>query len=80
MPSIARDDDIECTEEEKAGFALKNFLAKHGIAICKLEIPKARDGMQKFNLLIEFHFHKNIFKKLDLNALRKLSPKPDKWF
>ena len=28
--------------------------------------------MHKFNTLLEFHFQKNIFKKVDWNILRKL--------
>lgn len=66
------DEDLECSEEEKPGLIIKNFLAAHGIAICKLEVPKARDGMQKFSILLEFHFHKNTFKKVNWQGLSEL--------
>ena len=65
-------DDLECSEDEKPGMIIKNFLAKHGIAICKLDVPKARDGMHKFNILLEFHFHKNTFRKVNWKGLLEL--------
>ncbi len=49
---------------------IEAFLERHGISLCQLEVPKARDGMRKFNLLLEFHFRKNKFKKLDLDWIR----------
>lgn len=73
MPKdLLLDADIECAENEKAGMAIRIFLAKHGIALCKLDVPKARDGMHKFNTLLEFHFHKNIFKKVDWKRIKEL--------
>lgn len=51
------------------GASIKNFLSKNGIAICRLDTPKARDGMQKFSTLLEFHFHRNKFKKVNWSAL-----------
>jgi replicative DNA helicase len=65
-------DELECNEDEKPGMIIKNFLAKHGIAICKLDVPKARDGMHKFNILLEFYFHKNTFKKINWNQIKEL--------
>lgn len=66
------DQEIECSEDERLGMSIKNFLAKNGVAICKLDVPKARDGMQKFSVLLEFHFQINTFKKLDWSKLRAL--------
>jgi hypothetical protein len=57
--------------QEDEGSKIKSFLEEQGIALCKLEVPKARDGMQKFSLFLEFHFQRNKFKKLDLERLRK---------
>ncbi len=65
MPSIGY------LSREDEGGKIKSFLEEHGIALCKLEVPKARDGMQKFSLLLEFHFQRNKFRKLDLEKLRK---------
>ncbi len=57
--------------QEEEGTKIKSFLEAQGIALCKLEVPKARDGMQKFSLLLEFHFQRNKFQKLDLERIRK---------
>lgn len=67
---LPANEDDEGLEEEKQGVAIKNFLAKLGIAICKLDVPKARDGMQKFSILLEFHFQKNFFKKVNWEEIR----------
>jgi len=61
----------ETTDEE--GVAIKNFLSKNGIALCRIDVPKARDGMQKFSTLLEFHFHKNQFKKVNWVALGEMA-------
>ena len=68
-------EEIEGSEEEKPGLAIKYFLAMQGISLCKLEIPKARDGMHKFSILLEFHFHKNTFKKINWAELGELIKK-----
>ncbi len=73
LPTLKIEEDIECATNDKEGMVIKNFLAKYGIAICKLEVPKARDGMQKFSILLEFHFHKNVFQKVNLEGIRKIS-------
>lgn len=70
MPSL-HSIDIDEGEQEKEGLGIKAFLESQGIALCKLEVPKARDGMKKFSMLLEFHFQKNRFKKLDLELIRK---------
>lgn len=72
LPKVKSEEDVECAETDKNGLAIKNLLAKHGIAICKLEVPKARDGMQKFSTLLEFHFHKNIFKNVNWEAIKNI--------
>ena len=71
MPDVKISEELSMDEAEKAGLSIKKFLSNHGIAICKLEIPKARDGMHKFTILLEFHFHKNLFKKLNWDELKK---------
>jgi len=76
MPKdFPKDDSVECSEDEKPGLAIKNFLASHGIAICKLDVPKARDGMHKFNILLEFYFQKNTFRKINWEQLRDVVKK-----
>jgi replicative DNA helicase len=73
LPKVKVEEDTECIDkDDKDGVAIKNLLAKHGIAICKIEVPKARDGMQKFSTILEFHFNKNIFKKVDWQTLGKI--------
>jgi replicative DNA helicase len=77
-----RGDEIGESEQEKEGLRIKQFFESQGISICRLEVPKARDGMKKFSLLLEFHFQKNRFKKLDLEGMRKcaeLSIPKDRW-
>lgn len=81
LPTVKAEEDNECIEsnnEEKDGLNIKNFLAKHGIAICKIEVPKARDGMQKFSTLLEFHFNRNTFNKVDWQKLGELIKTPNK--
>lgn len=65
-------EDLEGDKEEKDGLVIKNYLANNGISLCRLDIPKARDGMQKFSLILEFHFHKNTFKKYDPKNIQKI--------
>ncbi len=70
MP-LLQEVDLEEGEIDQEGFRIKNFLEGKGISICKLEVPKARDGMRKFSIFLEFHFQKNRFGKLNLESLRK---------
>jgi phage/plasmid primase-like uncharacterized protein len=71
MPKVEYEDDNTDTKEE--GARIKNFLAHHGIAICNLSMPKGRDGMQRFNIPLAFHFHKNKFTPLDWLEMRILA-------
>lgn len=77
LPKLETSEEFEGEKDEKEGLTIKNFLANLGISLCRLDIPKARDGMQKFSLLLEFHFHKNTFKKFDANNIRKLIEKQE---
>lgn len=70
MPFLNENESDE-GESEKEGLRIKRFLEDQGISICRLEVPKARDGMKKFSVLLEFHFQKNKFRKLNLDELRK---------
>jgi hypothetical protein len=72
LPNVKIDEQIECADGERQGLSIKKLLEKHGITICKLEVPKARDGMQKFTTLLEFHFEKNIFKKVNWEGIKRL--------
>ena len=78
LPKVKPEEDAECIEADKEGLAIKNLLAKHGICICKVEVPKARDGMQKFSTLLEFHFNKNTFNKVNWQKLGELIKTPNK--
>lgn len=70
MPKVELEESLERTED-KEGLAIKHALSKNGISICKFEVPKVRDGMQKFSILLEFHFHKNRFKNLNWESLKE---------
>ena len=61
MPEIDYTPDANDIEETKDGTNIKAFLAHHGIALCSLKMPKGRDGMKKFNILLAFHFLRNRF-------------------
>jgi replicative DNA helicase len=62
-------------ENEKKGEAIVSFLASHGISICKLKIPKCRDAMTRFTLLVAFYFRINIFKPINWAEIHKLVTK-----
>lgn len=72
LPKPESSEEFEGEKDEKEGLTIKNFLANNSISLCRLDIPKARDGMQKFSLLLEFHFHKNTFKKFDAKNIRRI--------
>jgi replicative DNA helicase len=71
MPEITYREDGE-PEDPKDHSNIKGFLSRHGIAICNLKMPKARDGMKKFNILLAFHFHKNKFTPINWLDMRAL--------
>lgn len=70
MPEINYKDDEHQSDKDKN---LIGFLAHHGIAICSLKMPKGRDGMKKFNILLAFHFHKNKFEPIDWQSIMGLA-------
>lgn len=78
LPKLESSEEFDGEKEEKEGLTIKNYLATAGISLCRLDIPKARDGMQKFSLILEFHFHKNTFKKFDPKNIKKIIEKSDK--
>lgn len=73
MPNITFKEDANEPEDKKDPSNIKGFLARHGIAICNLKMPKARDGMKKFNTLLAFHFHKNKFAPINWLEIRILA-------
>ena len=73
MPNITFKEDANESEDKKDPSNIKGFLARHGIAICNLKMPKARDGMKKFNTLLAFHFHKNKFAPINWLEIRMLA-------
>lgn len=60
-------------EDKKDPKNIKSFLAHNGIALCNLKMPKGRDGMKKFNILLAFHFNKNKFTSIDWDYLLGLA-------
>ncbi len=46
-----------------------SYLEHKGIALCRLDMPKGRDGTQKFSLILEFHYRKNIFRPANFSTL-----------
>lgn len=73
MPPITYKEDANEPEDQKDPSNIKGFLARHGIAICSLKMPKARDGMKKFNVLLAFHFYKNKFSPINWMDIRMLA-------
>jgi replicative DNA helicase len=73
MPQITYKEDANEPEDQKDPSNIKGFLAHHGIAICSLKMGKARDGMQKFNIMLAFHFHKNRFAPINWVDIRILA-------
>lgn len=73
MPPINYKEDGNEPDDPKDPSNIKGFLARHGIAICNLKMPKARDGMKKFNTLLAFHFHKNKFAPINWLEIRMLA-------
>jgi replicative DNA helicase len=72
LPSPPKGEDVDCGDADKEGIEIRNFLAKQGIALCKLDTPKVRDGMERFSTVLEFHFHKNTFRKVNVENMKKL--------
>lgn len=74
LPEILPTEEQEeiLDENEKKGEAIASFLASQGISICKLKIPKCRDAMKRFTILVAFHFRKNIFKPIHWSEIRKM--------
>lgn len=77
LPEIPIDEEYEeiKDKDEKAGVAIIPFLASNGISICKLKVPKCRDGMERFNVLYQFNFRKNKFTKVCWNEIENLAEK-----
>lgn len=59
-------------KEETKESTISSFLAEHGISILKLIVPKCRDGMKRFNVLITFHIYKNTFTYVDWEHIKSL--------
>lgn len=59
--------------EERTGLSIIAFLAAIGISICKLKVPKCRDGMKRFTTLLMFHFNKNQFTPLNWSNIKSMT-------
>lgn len=56
--------------DEKDGECIKNLLIEMGVSLVRLKVPKGRDGMERFEIIMQFNFRQNLFSKLDLNKLK----------
>jgi hypothetical protein len=77
IPEISPDEEHNdiSDKNKKSGSAIKSFLEHHGMAICKLKVPKCRDGMTRFTTLLMFHFHKNTFTYINWGEIKKIAKK-----
>lgn len=57
---------------EERGIVIENVLRDKGILLCKLIVPKVRDGMEQFTILLEFYFQRNEFRKFDSETLKEI--------
>lgn len=73
MPDITYKGEENEPDDPKDPSNIKGFLAHHGIAICNLKMPKARDGMKKFNILLAFHFYKNKFTPINWSEIKTVA-------
>lgn len=48
------------TNEDQANY-IQQILSNQGKAVCRLKAPKVRDGMKRFNITLEYSFHRNTF-------------------
>lgn len=71
IPITEEQQDIS-DEAEKAGAAIISLLSGVGISLCKLKVPKCRDGMKRFNTLVSFYFNKNQFTPLNWSTIKNL--------
>lgn len=79
MPTPPAIEENETSEkEEKEGATIISFLAQQGIALCKLKAAKCRDGMNRFNTTLAFHFQKNKFTYINWGELKALTEKANK--
>lgn len=60
-------------ESEHNDSPIRSFLADQGIAMCCLKMPKGRDGMKRFEVLLAFYFRKNKFQPVDWLEIRRLA-------
>ncbi|MBS0624373.1 MAG: AAA family ATPase [Verrucomicrobia bacterium] len=59
-------------ESERIGSSIISLLADVGISICKLKVPKCRDGMKRFITLMMFHFNRNQFTPINWANIKML--------
>lgn len=51
-------------KEKNSEESIEVFLKENNFAICKLKCPKARDGMNRFEVHLRFEYKKNIFRPI----------------
>lgn len=74
LPEIPQTHEHDGLGETDRKFAeIISLLARHGMAPCKLTVPKVRDGMKRFSILLMFHFRKNKFTQFDCPELKNLA-------
>jgi hypothetical protein len=70
VPETHEHDDLD--GDSRIFAEIISLLSKHGMAPCKLVVPKVRDGMKRFSLLLMFHFRKNRFTQFECPELKNL--------
>lgn len=65
-------------KEEESDGEIISLLASHGMSICKLKVPKCRDGMTRFETYLIFHFKRNKFEKINWQSIMGLATEYNK--
>lgn len=67
------DDELEEKIDEQAkGPAIRELLANKGLRILRLTVDKGRDGMQKGDILLKYHFFENRFEETSWDDVSKI--------
>ena len=74
VPPYEEHQDVK-DPEEQSGLSIQSFLSGLGISLCKLKVPKCRDGMKRFNTLMTFHFNRNQFSVTNWREIKDYAEK-----
>lgn len=68
MPNIAKNSNNETSKDDES---VKNLLTNMGISIVRLKVPKGRDGMERFDTILQFQFRQNTFQNINWDEIKK---------